>query len=143
MSADGQHVADHFQIDDDSDDNRYLIRIFKGNTDRGVCYVGEFKIYQLVNIDGCNLPRRKGAINGWETVSMSEINGAEVTAHGSVKWDGCADWDIDNNDTMLHHCGASGLTALLRAITLAHKLAAAVPTTDDCDRDDWLALEAP
>ena len=26
------HVADHFHIDDKSDDSRYLIRIFKGHT---------------------------------------------------------------------------------------------------------------
>ena len=137
------HVADHFHIDDKSDDSRYLIRIFKGQTDRGVCYVGEFKIYQLVWINGEHLPHRKGAINGWDTVPMSEIDSAEVIVHGSVKWDGCANWTIDNDHVMIHHCGASGLKMLMGAITLAHKLAAAVPTTDGTDREDWLALEVP
>lgn len=141
MSTSGDHVADHFHIDDNSDNSRYLIRIFKGYTDHDICYVGEFKIYQLVNVDGCNLPRRKGAISGWETVPMSEIDGAEMAAHGSVKWDGCANWAFDNGNTMIHHCCASGLTMLLGAVSLAHKLAAAVPTTDGNDREDWLALE--
>jgi hypothetical protein len=132
--------------------DRYLIRVrpYDGVLQDGKCYVGEWQIFQIMeSFDATGAPEepllvaRKGARSNMDGVPVTDLDNAEVLIHGGVKWDGCANWAIDNGATAIHHCEASHLKTLLEAITLAHRLAAALPTAGDGDDycASWLADE--
>lgn len=39
-----------------------------------------------------------------------KIEEAEVVVSGSVKWDGCSNWDFHTDECMAHFCDRKGLT---------------------------------
>lgn len=66
----------------------------------------EYSIYDIegyTSIDNMPLWHKAGASSYPDPVeSLSE---AEVYIHGSVKWDGCSNWSIDENERcMIHGC---------------------------------------
>lgn len=57
----------------------------------------------------------------------ADIDAAELLLHGSIKWDGCADFDVgDERDHphRLHACGLDNARRVGRAIDLIYELAA-------------------
>ena len=52
----------------------------------------------------------------------SELAEAAWVARGSVKWDGCANWQTDGNGAKLHHCGADTMGELFDAVNRAYSL---------------------
>ena len=48
--------------------------------------------------------------------SVSDFDKAEVFLSGSIKWDGCSNWDFHTDECMKHFCGraqAVGIGALM------------------------------
>lgn len=39
-----------------------------------------------------------------------EYDSGEVIAEGSIKFDGCSNWDFKTDDTLIHFCGMSDLS---------------------------------
>lgn len=56
----------------------------------------EFKVFEV-----------NGAYEGEETKWV--IADEQPILNGSVKWDGCSNWDYLTNECMAHYCGVSGV----------------------------------
>lgn len=59
------------------------------------------------------------------------VHEAERFAHGSVKWDGCSDFLLDDNGMMLHVCDASGILHIGQALALAYDICAQIVGAPD------------
>lgn len=72
-----------------------------------------FKIYRLVALKAENRPfwpiiGGKGS-GDW----TDDLSKAEMFAHGDVKWDGCSNWYIDEQEVvMIHGCSRKCLTSI-------------------------------
>lgn len=56
---------------------------------------------------------------------VDDIHEATCFAHGSVIWDGCSNWHIDEQDrAMLHECGRNGLEDIGKILAACWDLAA-------------------
>ena len=92
-------------------------------------YRADFDLFSVVIEAGENGHQytEKGAVNNLEMTT--DLDEAEVFAHGSMKWDGCADFTIGEPDCALHTCDREPLVnigvALARVWDLAFQL---VPT---------------
>jgi len=77
------------------------------------CFV-EFKVYDLEGLPVDGSPpmwHKKGS--GSYPDPVESLDEADVFLHGSVKWDGCSNWSIDENDRgMLHGCSRADLTRI-------------------------------
>ena len=82
-------------------------------TEKG-SHLAEFAIYS----QDCRYPvmyHRRGATSWPDPVES--IEDAEVYAHGTVKWDGCSNWQIDEAERIcLHGCSREDLLALGEAM---------------------------
>jgi hypothetical protein len=54
----------------------------------------------------------------------SDLADAERFAHGDVKWDGCANFLLDDNEVMLHICDPGGMARIGEALCLAYEICA-------------------
>jgi len=76
-----------------------------------------YTIYEIfgTQTDGILL-FQKAECNGMEPIE--DLAQAQVFAHGSVKWDGCSNWEIDaQKDCMLHGCGRADLERIGTVLT--------------------------
>lgn len=91
-----------------------------------------FEIYEILATDvrdgesgdliaSIVFPREGGSSSADEAIDIAD---AERFAHGSVKWDGCANFAIDDNGVMLHAHDEAGMLSIGRALALAHHLCA-------------------
>ena len=94
----------------------------------------DFEVYPIVGVqdDGTLLYELKGA--GSSADLTSDIAEAGRCAEGSVKWDGCVNYqlgDIDQESpVLLHACGADSLAQYLAAVQRAYDLAAELVGVD-------------
>jgi hypothetical protein len=88
------------------------------DTADGKSYSVEFAVVQCMYTD-------MGGANphyGNDPMSASpDLTTAESEVHGSVKWDGCINWQATEEGMMLHHCGEGDLESLMAAILEAHR----------------------
>jgi len=72
-------------------------------------YISEFRIYEVAGEepDGTLLYNRKGYSSLPDPVKT--LAEAEVFAFGSIKWDGCSNWQFDDGGSMLHFCSRDQL----------------------------------
>ena len=72
----------------------------------GKFYVVDFEVYGVVGTqaDDTVLWHKDGADCSAEW-SEDGLNDAEWYMRGSLKWDGCVNYDVNQNECMLHECG--------------------------------------
>ena len=65
----------------------------------------DYTIYEILGwtVGGEGLLFQKAGCDSTEPIE--DIAQAEIFAHGSVKWDGCSNWEFDiQKDCMIHAC---------------------------------------
>lgn len=69
----------------------------------------QFRIYEIFPWDDAGNRQWKKCVDGsYDGVDV--ITDADAYAHGEVKWNGCSNWHIDEQDrVMLHECDRAGL----------------------------------
>jgi hypothetical protein len=82
-----------------------------------------WRVFKIENYDEKDHPCywRKGSDGNFDTVTDPE--GAEWQAEGTVKWDGCCNWTTPEH-VNVHACGPEELRAFLEAIQRGYALAA-------------------
>lgn len=88
-------------------------------------YYVEFKVYAIEGIshpEGKPLFHEAGATSSPSPVEA--LAEAETYLHGSVKWDGCSNWSIDENKrVMLHFCDSKSAGNLGRVLEACYDIA--------------------
>lgn len=95
-----------------------IVRIFK-DIDYAVvvtpgAYSVDYVIYEIVGLSHPGeVPVYHGSDPSDEMSTTENIDEASPFAHGSVKWDGCSNWDFDElQRVMLHFCERASLIHL-------------------------------
>lgn len=85
----------------------------------------EFVIYELDGWDEENdAPLYHKAKSSMHPDPVESHEESEAFASGSIKWDGCSNWNIDENDRgMLHFCGVEGIQDMNKAFERCYALA--------------------
>jgi hypothetical protein len=65
----------------------------------------QFTIYDVVGRQSGGVP----VYQNWTTKTTTDIKNAEVFARCYIKWDGCSDWHLIEDDCMVHGCCRSDL----------------------------------
>ncbi len=85
-----------------------------------------WRIYEVGGKIGESLDQigyaRKGSMSNIPEVTDYELS--EPLAHGTVKWDGCCNWEAEGGGAMMHSCDAEALSLFCRALQRAYALAA-------------------
>jgi hypothetical protein len=71
-----------------------------------------FEIYEITGWPEGDTPERYYG----EQVT-ADLEEAPLFAHGTVKWDGCSDWHIDEVGGSIHYCTRGGLSDLGNVLT--------------------------
>lgn len=73
-------------------------------------YWVEYKVYTIFGLPVNGAP----PVYAKDCAPADGIKDADVFLHGRVKWDGCSDWYIDEqeDDSMIHSCSRDGLTRI-------------------------------
>lgn len=104
----------------------YAVRVdWRGpdGDDEGGAYHVDFKaVAYYPNRDGPPQYQRADALCSPDLVES--IDGAEVFAEGSVKWDGCADFTISEEGVCIHTCTRADMIAIGTLIARVHDVAA-------------------
>lgn len=103
----------------------------------------EFAVYEVRGWDASE----DGVPCGWGPQSLlfrcrgdegdtGDLDAAIRTAHGSVKWDGCVNYVVSEDEglgfeSMLHACGPDSMRNLMAAVLRGYEMAAAITVVDD------------
>jgi hypothetical protein len=93
-------------------------------------HAASFTVYRVC---GWKLDGSPDGFAGPDDAFVDTVEDAEVYMHGSVKWDGCSNWHIDDQDEcMLHFCSREELADIGRAMQLCWDWTAELlPTWDE------------
>lgn len=97
-------------------------------------YAEEFVVFKIECYDEAGVP------HFWEGGTSSNFPGtpdpslAEPALSGSIKWDGCSNWDFHCEDGMIHYCGVKMATSIGRLMERLYDIAAAA-MGDKFDRE--------
>lgn len=90
-----------------------------------------FKVAKVIGIslDQGGIPSYRAEGNG----STDDFEKAELFLSGSIKWDGCSNWDFHDHDGMAHFCGKNDATGLGRLMDHLYTITSERLTTYDKD----------
>ena len=89
-----------------------------GADEDGKVYAVDFAIVHCLHSDMDGTNQHYGDDMMSATPDLAE---AASVIHGSVKWDGCANWQATEEGVMLHTCGLDDLNELTAALREAWK----------------------
>jgi hypothetical protein len=70
----------------------------------------DYKIYEIVGEHVCDGQLVFNTAGSDTNEPTDDITTAEIFAHGSVRWDGCSNWEFDiQKDCMIHACSRADL----------------------------------
>lgn len=73
----------------------------------------------------------KDAVCNMDTTTV--FNDGETFLHGSIKWDGCSNWDFHTSEVMAHFCGRQGATSIGRLMDRMYQITKERLRTYDVD----------
>ena len=86
----------------------YTVRVWPRNPS-----VLTFEVYEVIGTeaDGNVLWQRAGAANSCD-FSKTGLDDAEWYMRGDLKWDGCVNYNVNQEECMLHVCGPGAFVAI-------------------------------
>ena len=109
----------------------YAVRMTPANLDhRGVAYKATFVVLLIAGVEesGNILWQLAGSTTSPDPVE--DIEKAEWYARGDVKWDGCVNYEVQQDGVMLHECGLNGFEKHYRLWQAIYEMARdAMPAT--------------